>query len=262
MPLAMVVTAMLVMLPPLPALAELGPGGTFVDDNGSVHEPDIEAIVAAGITTGCAEHRFCPEDPVTRGQMAAFLHRALDDRLVPGTPVEFTDDDTSAFEADIRWLSGITTGCAPDRYCPDDAVTREQMAAFLVRAFDLPPTADTPFTDVTGTFEDDINRLAAVGITKGCTSTTFCPADPVTREQMASFLVRALGLTPIVPPPVEGSAGCGQPAPASDECWRSTPGVSRWRSRPASPTPPPHPGGSGSPAPSPRWRSWRWWRAG
>ncbi|RLE26461.1 MAG: hypothetical protein DRJ50_00860 [Actinobacteria bacterium] len=53
----------------------------------------------------------------------------------------FTDDDTSIFEADIEWLAseGITRGCNPptnDRFCPDNNVTRGQMAAFLVRAFE------------------------------------------------------------------------------------------------------------------------------
>ena len=72
------------------------------------------------------------------------------------------------------------------------------MAAFLVRAFNLPPTAVDYFDDDNGsTFEDDINRLAAAGITQGCNppaNTKFCPNDLVTRGQMASFLVRALGL--------------------------------------------------------------------
>ncbi len=49
----------------------------FTDDDGSAHEGDINRIAQAGITGGCAEGRFCPGSPVTRGQMAAFLHRAL-----------------------------------------------------------------------------------------------------------------------------------------------------------------------------------------
>ncbi len=81
---------------------------------------------------------FCPDDAVTRGQMAAFLVRALslsDD----GGGNGFVDDDGSIFEADIEWLAaaGITKGCNPpvnDMFCPDDAVTRGQMAAFIRRA--------------------------------------------------------------------------------------------------------------------------------
>ncbi|MEZ5247154.1 MAG: putative glycoside hydrolase [Acidimicrobiales bacterium] len=54
-------------------------GDTFRDDDGSTHEADIERIAAPGITRGCGPGRFCPLEPVTRGQMAAFLHRALGD---------------------------------------------------------------------------------------------------------------------------------------------------------------------------------------
>ena len=72
------------------------------------------------------------------------------------------------------------------------------MAAFMVRAFNLPPTSQNFFDDDDGsTFEDDINRLAAAGITQGCNppaNTQYCPGALVTRAQMASFLVRALGL--------------------------------------------------------------------
>jgi hypothetical protein len=81
------------------------------------------------------------------------------------------------------------------------------MAAFLVRALDLPLTTDSPFGDSDGVFEDDINRLAAAGITVGCNppaNDRFCPDSPVTREQMATFLARALGLTPLNPPPRPG----------------------------------------------------------
>lgn len=68
-----------------PALA----AGTFSDDDGSVHEADIEALAAAGVTKGCnppANDRFCPEDPVTRGQMASFLTRALALPIPPPPP--------------------------------------------------------------------------------------------------------------------------------------------------------------------------------
>ncbi len=122
-------------------------GGTagvtvFTDIAGSVHAADIETIAALGITKGCnppTNDRFCPDDPVTRGQMAAFLHRALDGLVPVGAAVGFVDDDGSTFEADIEWLgaTGITKGCNPptnDRFCPDDVVSRAQMASFLARA--------------------------------------------------------------------------------------------------------------------------------
>jgi hypothetical protein len=111
----------------------------------------------------------------------------------------YADIESSAFVEEIMWLtlSGITSGCAPDRFCPTQPVTREQMASFLVRALDLAPSAVDRFTDDEASFhESDINALAASGITGGCATGRFCPTQPVTREQMASFLVRALDLAP------------------------------------------------------------------
>jgi hypothetical protein len=49
----------------------------FADDDGSTFEGDINRLAEAGITTGCGDGRFCPDRPVDRGQMAAFLRRAI-----------------------------------------------------------------------------------------------------------------------------------------------------------------------------------------
>ncbi len=114
--------------------------GLFSDDDGSVFEKAIVWLAGTGITRGCGDGIYCPDKPVTRGQMAAFLHRALGDILTPtGTPGAFTDVGDSPFVSDIAWLAatGITKGCNPpanDRFCPDARVTRGQMAAFLSRA--------------------------------------------------------------------------------------------------------------------------------
>ena len=110
----------------------------------------------------------------------------------------FIDIEHSMFKGDIEWLyaEGITGGCAATRYCPEAGVTREQMASFLTRMFGLPSTSGNYFTDDEFTaHEADINRLAAAGITAGCTTTTFCPRSLVTRAQMASFIARAAELT-------------------------------------------------------------------
>ena len=108
----------------------------FTDDETSGHEASINRLAAAGITGGCGPGRFCPKLTVTREQMASFLTRALH---LPATATDFfTDDETSIHEGDINRLaaSGITGGCGPGRFCPRATVTREQMAAFLRRAFD------------------------------------------------------------------------------------------------------------------------------
>ena len=183
--------------------AALGPGGTFVDDNANLHEPNIEAIFAAGITTGCSvsPSLFCPTEPVTRGQMAAFLSRALD--LVAADRDYFTDDSGSIFEDHINRLAaaGITGGCSAATYCPNDTITREQTAAFLVRAYDYPASGiDRFIDDGQSPFQADINSLAEAGITTGCAIDRFCPASPVLRDQMATFLARAELLEPILAP--------------------------------------------------------------
>ena len=114
----------------------------------------------------------------------------------------FRDDDGNVHEGAIEAIAavGITRGCNPpvnDQYCPAESVTRAQMAAFLVRALDLPPSDVDTFDDDTGSiFEDSINRIAAAGITKGCNppaNDLYCPDAVVTRGQMAAFLVRAYG---------------------------------------------------------------------
>ncbi len=202
-------------------LMPLPPGGSFWDDNGNVHEGNIEAIAARGITRGCnppLNDQYCPDKNVTRGQMAAFLVRALN-LTDDGGGNSFVDDDGSTFENDIAKLAaaGITRGCNPpanDRFCPDKNVTRGQMAAFLARALNLTDDGGgNNFVDDDGsTFEDDIAKLAAAGITLGCnppTNDRFCPDNAVKRGQMASFLARALNLTPITPPPPLQSFGDG-----------------------------------------------------
>jgi glucose/arabinose dehydrogenase len=209
--LAFLLVAGLVAALPLDAHADLPPGGTFIDDDGNTHEGNIEAIAAEGITKGCNppfSDRYCPDDSVTRGQMAAFIRRALS---LPHTNTDhFTDDNGTTFENDINAIAeaGITKGCNPPdntRFCPDDRVTRGQMAAFIRRALEISHTSTDHFTDDNGTtFENDINAIAEAGITKGCNppdNDRYCPTRAVARDEMASFLARAQGLTSMVPPP-------------------------------------------------------------
>ncbi len=188
------------------------PTGTFQDDNGNVHEADIEAIAEAGVTVGCnppASDLYCPTASVTRQQMASFIKRAI--TLAPSAVDAFTDDAGSIHENDINAIAaaGITFGCNPptnDRFCPTSPVTRAQMASFLVRGFGVAPSAVDAFADDTGlVHEADINAIAAAGITFGCNppaNDQFCPTGLVTRAQMASFLTRAMDLTPLPPPSV------------------------------------------------------------
>lgn len=195
-----VVLAVAVTAPAGRAGPELG--GRFADDDRNVHEGYIEAIADAGITSGCggSSTNYCPGGVVNRGQMATFLARALD-LDTSSAPDHFTDDDGTIFEPAINAVAeaGITSGCGDTRFCPRTTVTRGQMAAFLVRAFGLVagPGATDFADDDRSPFEADIEALASAGITGGCGGNAFCPGDAVRRGQMATFLGRALGLTPV-----------------------------------------------------------------
>ena len=181
--------------------AELGPGGTFIDDNGNTHEGYIEAIAEIGVTTGCNDlgPQYCPSLDVTRGQMATFLARAFD---LPPTPTDyFPDDNGNTHEDNINRIAeaDITLGYGDGTYQPLGSVTREQMASFIARAMALPEIPGPGFDDVSGTHEGNVNAIANEGITLGCSAgvNLYCPNDNVRRDQMASFLGRALGLEEI-----------------------------------------------------------------
>ena len=152
---------------------------------------EIVWLADMGITTGCARTLFCPTDPVTRGQMATFLARALD---LPATSTDyFADDHGTAHEDNINRVAvaGITTGCTDTDFCPTDPVTRAQLASFLARGLDLAATTTDYFTDDDGSVhEDAINRIAAAGITTGCAPGRFCPNSIVIRQVLAAFISR------------------------------------------------------------------------
>jgi Lysyl oxidase/S-layer homology domain len=106
----------------------------FTDDNHLRHEGAINRVAEAGIMSGCQPNLFCPTRLVSRAQLASYLSHALG--LPRATGDYFTDDNNSPYEGAINKIAeaGITTGCAPDRYCPEGKVTRGMLAAFLHRA--------------------------------------------------------------------------------------------------------------------------------
>ncbi len=112
--------------------------GYFADDDGSVHEGDIDTLAAAGITKGCNppwDTDYCPQRLITRGEIAAFIRRTLD---LPASETDyFTDDDTSVFNGDINAVmdAGIGFGCSDTEFCPNQPLLREEMAEMLVRSF-------------------------------------------------------------------------------------------------------------------------------
>jgi Zn-dependent metalloprotease len=125
-----------------------GTGAVFADVPLSYWSVDwIEKLFADGITSGCGINPliYCPDNPVTRSQMAIFLLRAkYGAAYIPpavGSSTGFNDVPVTHWAA--AWIKqlaaeGITTGCGSGNYCPEDSVTRAQMAVFLVRTFNLP----------------------------------------------------------------------------------------------------------------------------
>ena len=169
--------------------------------------PFIERLYNAGVTSGCSANplKYCPTTTVTRDQMAVFLLKGKHgSSYVPpaGTGV-FQDVPTNYWA--VAWIEqlaaeGITAGCGGGNYCPTTPVTRDQMAVFLLKAKHgsgyVPPVATGDFLDVPANYWAAawIEQLAVEGITAGCGGGNYCPTTPVTRDQMAVFLVKNFNL--------------------------------------------------------------------
>ncbi len=160
------------------------------------------------------------------GQSLRIVFQLLSDSSISGNGwylddfVVRTPTFGDVLPADFAWswiealyANGITNGCSanPHLYCPNDSVTRAQMAVFLMRGMlgsshQPPPAQGNVFLDVAaGDFAADwIEEFAAQGITHGCGNGRYCPGDPVTRAQMAIFLLRAEHGSTYQPPPATG----------------------------------------------------------
>ncbi len=169
----------------------------------------VERLSAAGITSGCGNGNYCPTTTVTRDQMAVFLLRGKHGSSYAPPTASGVFQDVPANYWSAAWIEqlaveGITSGCStsPKQYCPTTPVTRDQMAVFLLRAKHgssyAPPPATGVFEDVPANYwaASWIEQLAAEGITDGCSTSPklYCPNTPVTRDQMAVFLVRNFNL--------------------------------------------------------------------
>ena len=155
------------------------------------------------VTYGISPTEFAPLRTVTRGEAAGFIVRAL--AVPPASDTGFTDTVGSVFAADIDAIAAakVSLGCNPpanDRYCPDVRITRGAFAAMLTRALELPSTdADAFVDDDESLFADDLNRLAAVGVIKGCdppSNDRVCPTLFLSRAELVVLLhrIELLGL--------------------------------------------------------------------
>jgi hypothetical protein len=207
-----------------PAVAEPGdpspePTSPFTDIAGSVHATAILTLAQTGVTRGCAADRFCPEQAVTRAQMATLLASAIS--LPPAVP-SFSDvspDSVHAPNIGALESAGITTGCGDGRYCPLLPLTRAQVATMLARTFGLEPDPEIGFSDVPqdSVHAPGISALASTGIVTGYGDGTFRPNLALTRAQLATMLFRAIGLDGPLPcpalPPDEPARPIGPSVP-------------------------------------------------
>ena len=170
--------------------------------------PYVETLIRSGISVGCHGGNFCRDLAIPRKQMAVLLLRAkLGSNHVPPPATGAVFSDVPASDPYAAWIEElaaleITGGCGGGNYCPEGAVTRRQMAAFLLKTrYDstyVPPPASGIFGDVpqSDLFAPWVEQLYLEGVTGGCQAIPllYCPFNPNTRGQMAVFLVKAFGL--------------------------------------------------------------------
>jgi len=166
--------------------------------------PAIDLLRQSGITTGCQSSppQYCSNATITEAQMAVFVIRSVmgGDSFAYNQTPHFSD--VLANNLYFPWIQkmqdlGVALPCATNQYCPDAAVTRGIMAVLIIRSrFGTSMPANYPttpyFTDVPANhpYFPWIQKMKQLGITTGCSPTTYCPDDPVTRGQMAVFIMR------------------------------------------------------------------------
>ena len=153
----------------------------------------VQWMVDNKYTTGITPTCYAPDDPVTRGQAATFLHR------IEGSPPAssshpFVDvvADWQQDAVDWLWDRKLTTGTTASTYEPERTLTRGEMAALIWRTAGEPGgSPQHPFVDVMKSWQEDpIRWMADQGITTGKDATHFAPEDPVTRGEFATFAYR------------------------------------------------------------------------
>ncbi len=103
----------------------------------------IEALAASGITAGCGGGMYCPGTSLRRDQVSVLLLKARFGETYAPPPCSGAYLDVPCPGPFTDWIEdltarGIAGGCGFDLYCPEAAVTRGQMAAFLTKTFELP----------------------------------------------------------------------------------------------------------------------------
>lgn len=172
----------------------------------------VHSLYNNGVTSGCGGSAYCPDAAVTRAQMSVFLLRSKDgSAYLPAACTTAPFSDVPASNSYCRWIRelvsrGVTAGCGSGTFCPTAAVTRAQMAVFLLRtregsSYSPPACTTAPFSDVpvSSPYCRWIRELVNRGITAGCGNGRYCPDSPVTRGSMAVFLPGTFALTVPLP---------------------------------------------------------------
>jgi hypothetical protein len=169
--------------------------------------PYIEAVENAGLSGGCGGGNYCPQNQVTRAEMAVFLVKGVHGSgYTPpaATGTVFQDVPASYWAAPFieqLYRDGFTSGCRPGFYCPTNSLNRSEMAVFLVRArhgvgYTPPAATGTIFADVPASYwaAPYIEQIYRDSITAGCGGGNYCPSGIVSREHMAAFLAGTFNL--------------------------------------------------------------------
>lgn len=155
-------------------------------------------LQSRSILSGYKDGTFRPHSELTRGQAAKIIALSLQLDTKNVRNPHFKDvHQSNPFHNSIAALvhAGIIDGFTDNTFKPEQTLTRAQMAKILTRAykFDSSTAQKSKFTDVhpQHPFANYIHTLVQNQITKGTTSVTFSPNAPVTRGQMASFILRS-----------------------------------------------------------------------
>lgn len=176
--------------------------GSFSDVNtGNWYYSAVEYVAKKGIMTGISASSFGPNLDTTRGMIVTILYR-LENQPMGTEAAAFSDVRAGQYYADaIAWANanGIVTGYGNGLFGPNDAITREQMAAILYRyaqykEYDVSASAElTAFSDaasVSGYAVDAMKWANAAGLINGVTSSKLAPGNSAVRAQVASILMR------------------------------------------------------------------------
>jgi PKD repeat protein len=168
----------------------------------------VETLLHHSVTAGCSATEYCPKQTTTRAQMAVFVLKAKEGPSYrpPACGDSPVFGDVPASSPYCPWVEelarrNVVQGCGGGNYCPDAAVTRRQMAVFVLKTEDpgvTPSSCTTPvFGDVPASspFCRWVEELAARGVVVGCGGGDYCPAAPVTREQMGVFISKGFELS-------------------------------------------------------------------